>query len=446
MEDVPTVGDTLLEHGYETALIGKSHLQPLKSTDEYPSLDAYPILHDFKFWKEYKERFYGFKDIALVRNHTIEAHVGQHYVLWLEEKGYHDWKDYFLEPTGKMDKTHFQRIENLAGSRPRGFIDAVRNWGTWDIPEEYHYNTWIAEHSNKLIEQYVEDDKPFLLWASFPDPHPEYFVPKPWDTMYNPADMIVPGSHNEDHKNNPPHFQLTQEEAPDFSEFEIGWELEGTHSHLQKPEELQKDIALYYGMVSFTDKYIGKILDKLDELGIRDNTIVVFTSDHGHFLGQHGLIRKGPFHYEDVIKVPMIVSHPNHIAQNEVSETLQSLVDFTPTFLAAADIPIPHYMTGKNQLDVWNGKVESVRSCIICENTHEHPTMNLRTYVDERYKITIYNERTYGELFDLQEDPGEINNLWDNKQYQQLKMDLLLKYCSAELDKESRPMPRIIWA
>ena len=87
MEDRPTVGDVFTDAGYKTALVGKAHFQQLFGTAEFPSLEAYPILQDLEFWRNFDEPFYGFQHVELTRNHTDEAHVGQHYVLWLEEKG-----------------------------------------------------------------------------------------------------------------------------------------------------------------------------------------------------------------------------------------------------------------------------------------------------------------------------------------------------------------------
>lgn len=97
------------------------------------------------------------------------------------------------------------------------------------------------------------------------------------------------------------------------------------------------------------DKYIGKILDKLDELGLSDNTLVVFTTDHGHFFGQHGLQAKGGFHYEDLIKLPFIVRYPDQVPAGKVSNAIQSLVDLAPTFLSFCNLPIPSSMTGVDQ-------------------------------------------------------------------------------------------------
>jgi uncharacterized sulfatase len=208
-------------------------------------------------------------------------------------------------------------------------------------------------------------------------------------------------------------------------------------------EDHKKAVAVYYGMVSFTDKYIGSILDKLDELGIADNTIVVFTTDHGHFFGQHGLQAKGGFHYEDLIRVPFIVRYPNKVPSGVVSGSMQSLVDLAPTFLHFADLPVPGAMTGVNQADVWLDPQLAARDHIICEFRHEPSTIHQKTYVNDRYKITVYFNQTYGELFDLQEDPDEVRNVWDDERYGQLKTELLMKYIWAELGKEPMPMPRI---
>ena len=422
-ESVHTIGDDLQEAGYRTALIGKAHFQPLKGTEEYPSLESYPILQDLDFWKSFDEPFYGFEHCELARNHTNEAHVGQHYALWMEEKGCKNWKDYFLSPTGNMDKDKRRK---------------------WDIPEEYHYNTWIADRTNAKLEEYSQNNENFFMWASFFDPHPDYFVPEPWASMYDPDKITVPGVVEGEHKNNPPHFGLTQEENPDFSSYrDSGMGIHGFHSHLQDKEELKKDIAIYYGMVSMMDKYIGKILNKLEELSLEQDTIVVFTTDHGHFFGQHGLVRKGPFHYEDMIKIPFIVRYPGKVAAGQTTSALQSLVDLAPTFLSLLDLPIRRTMAGIDQSGVWVGEEDSKRDHIICENRHEPTKVNLRTYVDDRYKITVYCNEEYGEIFDLEKDPQEINNLWNNPDYQELKTQLLMKYIWAELKKEPMWMPRI---
>lgn len=426
-EDEMTLGDILSNDGYVSSLIGKAHFQPLKSTDEFESLESYPIIHDEEFWKNFNESFYGFNHVELTRNHTNESHVGQHYQLWLQEKVGDNWKQYFLPPTGTMDP----KIKY-----------------NWDIPEELHYNTWIAERANEQLTNFSKENQPFFLWASFFDPHPEYLAPKPWDTMYENSDLTIPNIVKGEHKNNPPFFEETQKMDADFSEYrETGFAIHGmSRTHLLPDEEVKKNQEVYYGMISMMDKYIGKILEKLNELNLEGETIVIFTSDHGHLFGQHGLNRKGPFMYEDLIKVPLIIKYPPMIERGELNTNIVSLVDLAPTILSLCGIPIPRTMTGIDLKPTLENKNMAVRTHVIVENHHEPTAINQRTYVDERYKITIYYNHEYGEIYDLLEDPNEVNNLWNEKQYHDLKIKLLLKYAWAELGKEPMWMPRIAGA
>ncbi|MDA1193058.1 MAG: sulfatase-like hydrolase/transferase [Candidatus Poribacteria bacterium] len=422
LEDRHTVGEDFSKAGYRTALVGKAHFQPLRGTEEYPSLESYPLMQDLDYWREFNEPFYGFEHIELARNHADEGHVGQHYAIWMEEKGLHNWRDYFRPPTGNNTSQKH----------------------TWEIPEEFHYNTWIAERSNALLDGYAENDEPFFLWASFLDPHPPYLVPRPWDTMYDADNVTIPNMQPGEHDHNPPHFQMTQVSKPDFSAYrESGMGIHGMHSHLFDRDKMAKDIAIYYAMVSCMDKYIGAIIDKLDALGLAENTLVVYTSDHGHFYGQHGLTAKGPFHYEDVVRVPFVVRQPGTVPAGVKSDALQTLVDLAPSFLTACGIDTPRTMTGIDQTGVWRGESESARDHVFVENRHEPTTIHLKTLITDRYKLTVYYNRPYGELFDLQEDPDETRNRWDDPDYAGIKSELLLKFVHGELGMQPLPMPRI---
>lgn len=253
--------------------------------------------------------------------------------------------------------------------------------------------------------------------------------------------------HEREHDKNAKHFGLTQEAEPDYSDYEEpdGNGLHGCHSHLQliDPETLAADIAVYYGMVSFVDHCVGRILDRLEALGLADDTLVVFTSDHGHFFGQHGLGAKGPFMYEDLVRVPLIASMPSAIPAGQKSSALHSLVDLAPTFLSACGLPVPRSMTGSNQWPAWTSSSPDIRDHVIVENRLNPYRLNQRTYIDKRYKLTVYCEQDEGEMFDLEKDPGERDNLWNQPAYESLKCRLLQKYCQAELRKEPVLMPRV---
>lgn len=439
MEDVPTVGDAFQAGGYRTALVGKAHFQPLASTEAYPSLEAYPILHDLEFWRGFHGPFYGFDHVELARNHVDEAHVGQHYALWMEAKAPGAWRDYFV-PTPASNPA--QEGYPLSGRKRPAAGEA------WDIPEALHYDAWIAERTNALMEEFHQKGQNFFLWASFFDPHPPYIVPEPYASMYDPADVSVPEHREGEFDDKPPYFALSQEKQPDFSAFKEpeGNGIHGAGSHLSSHEMRAKHIATMYGMMTMLDTYIGVILDKLDSLGLTASTLVCFTTDHGDFLGQHGLTQKAIHHYEDLLKVPLVVSLPGCIPAGRVSEALQSTVDLPQTFLDIAGLPVPRRMAGVNERAVWFGETDSLRSHVIVENQHQPTTMNMRTYVDARYKLTVHFNREYGELYDLQDDPGEFVNLWAAPESQELKRDLLLKFVYGEMAKAPRPMPRIVGA
>lgn len=426
-ESVPTIGDCFHNNGYRTSLIGKAHFQQLYDHPLYRSIESNPLQQNLDFWREFNGPFYGFDHVELARNHTDEYHVGQHYALWMEKKGFTDWKN------------HFKSFPDA-----KGHDECL----TWTIPEEYHYDAWIAKRTNIKLEEYANNGDHFFHWASFLDPHPPYLVPEPWASMYDPAKITVPSlSPEEDLSTLPPHFELVHraQKDIDISVYREpgGNYIHGLGSHRHDRDYLARQIAVYYGMVSMMDKYIGVILDKLESLGLLEDTLVVFTTDHGHFYGQHGLIAKCIHHYEDMLKVPLIVAQPGRIPAGVRSEALQSLVDLAPSFVASCGVEIPRSMTGVDQSAVWQGQKDNVRDHVLIENRHQPTTMNIRSFVNERYKLTVYFNRSYGELFDLVADPGELHNLWDCLDAQTLKKELLHQLVFAEMGKEPLPMPRV---
>lgn len=438
MEDVPTLGDIFQKNGYRTALVGKGHFQPTASTEKYPSIEAYPLLQNLDFWRKFHGPFYGFQHVELARNHTDEFLIGQHYALWLIEKGISTWRDYFLPAPERLR----QDANPLAYSKRRRLEQGD---GKWDIPEEFHYNTWIAERTNALMDGYARKNEPFFLWASFLDPHPQYMVPEPYASMYSPDEVTVPEYRPGEFEDKPPYFKLSQESSPDFSYLSEagGNHVHGAGSHLRSKMIKAKNIATMYGMVTMLDKYIGKIIDNLERLGLRENTLICFTSDHGDFWGQHGLVKKAIHHYEDLLRIPLIASMPGTVPENMVSDALQSTVDLAQTFLSFAKIDNCRMMAGVDEKDVWTGNKSSIRDWVIVENQHQPTTMNMRTFITARYKITIHHNREYGELYDLSKDPGEYVNLWDKTEYRDLKSMLLLRFLHAEMSKAILPMPRI---
>ncbi len=425
-EDVPTVGEVFQKHGYHTSLIGKAHFQPLASQPGSESIECQPILRDLDFWRKFHGPWYGFQHVETCRNHADESHAGGHYALWMEERGLKSWRDYFWP-------------------WPYSAADTPKRRHVWDLPQEFHYTVWTAERTIADIENSVRAGKPFFTWASFHDPHPPYLVCQPWASMYRPADM-QPGQYTPgEFASMPPHFAMTRDSNADWSIYQEpgGHGVHGFHSHVQPREDLQRDMAVYYGMISFMDQQIGRILEALERLGLAENTLVVFTTDHGHFLGQHGLIAKGAFHYEDLLRLPFIARYPGRIAAGGTCDALQGLVDLAPTFLDVCGLPIPGAMQGVTQWPVWTGRSPAARRDVVIEFRHQPTKVHLRTLVTERWKMTVYRDQPYGELFDLRDDPGELHNRWDDPQCADVKAQMLHRFINAELVREPTRMPRI---
>ncbi|MEM6757703.1 MAG: sulfatase-like hydrolase/transferase [Planctomycetota bacterium] len=435
MEDVPVVGDVFRAAGYDASLIGKAHFQPLAAGDtpEQESIERHPYLRDRDFWRSFNDErtpWYGFNHVETCRNHTDEAHAGGHYALWMEDRGLSEWEDHFESIPGAPEPRN--------GSQHH----------TWTLPEDYHYSVWTADRTIASIERATVEGKPFFCWSSFHDPHPSYLVSKPWDTMYDPADMPIGTLEEGELDKMPPPHRMTQDPNADWSVFKEpgGHGVHGYQYHGYDEQTLRADMAIYYGMTSLMDREIGRILDHLDATGQAENTLIVFTTDHGHYLGHHGLKAKGAFHYEEGIKLPFIARWPGRIEAGSTIGALQSLVDLPQTFLAACGIAAPGQMQGVDQLAVWTGERGSARDVAICEFRHQPTKVHLRTYITERYKLTVYRDRDWGELFDLVEDPGERCNRFDDPDCEAVKRELMAASINEELRREPTPMPRVMGA
>ncbi len=451
-ENVPTLGDYLGELGYTSSLIGKAHFQPLKSTDDCPSVEAYPTLRDLAFWKTFNDRetpWYGFDHVELTRNHTDEGHTGQHYALWLEEQGLNNWRDYFQPRTDgiKDTPTDSQLAPPLGGT-----VTGSRAELTWKLPDHLHYTAWTGQRTIAALEKAHAQQTPFFIWSSYHDPHPPYAVPEPWASMYDPNDMDPGELTDQELALMPPPHQMTQQDGADFDVFNVdGQGNHGYEDHRHDRAELKRCMAVYYAMVSFLDHWVGQTLDTLERLGLLDQTLIVFTSDHGHFLGQHGLVAKGPFHYEDLIRVPLIAAWPGHIPAGVTSDHLQSLVDLCPTFLAAAGRDTtPLGMQGRDMRADWadpQGDNPARRRFAMVQNHHNRHAVHLRTLVTDRYKLTVYEGQSqWGELFDLQDDPDERSNLFHNADHASLKLEMYEQFIQAELSESPAPQPRVAGA
>lgn len=286
------------------------------------------------------------------------------------------------------------------------------------VPTELHQTTWVSDCAIEFIEQ--SRTQPWFLTLNPYDPHPPFIPPKNYRDQFNAGDM--PG----------PYFQpgdiATQQKLA-----AIDFQTESKHPDEFNGREQQ---ALYYAMIAQIDDQFARILDCLDASGQRENTVIVFTSDHGETLGDHGLLFKGCRFYEGLVRVPLIFSWPGQFESDLRAGGLTELLDMSATLLEVAGVPLPESHQGRSLIPVLRGQANAdrLRDYVRCEyfdaldphfciNEGDHTFATM--YRDDRYKLVVYHGHRLGELYDLQIDPWEHNNLWDEAEHQTLKCDFI---------------------
>jgi len=184
--------------------------------------------------------------------------------------------------------------------------------------------------------------------------------------------------------------------------------------------EAQESLALTYGMIAMIDDAVGRILDRLEELGVMDNTIIVFMSDHGDEMGDHGIMQKGLLHYRGSTRVPFLWSDPAYPSRaGALVPGLASSIDFAQTLLQRLDLAEPYGMQGVSLLPLIDGSETEVRDHIYMEDDRARVYLGftepqrLRTVLTHSHRLTVYDPLPWTEMFDLTRDPRENTNLWD---------------------------------
>lgn len=249
----------------------------------------------------------------------------------------------------------------------------------------------------QFIENYSETD-PFFLYLSFTSPHDPRTAPGEYATMYSPADIPVPENFLPEHPFDNGEMRIRDEVLAPFP---------------RTPEIVQQHIADYYGMITHMDAEMGRVLSTLEATGHLDNTIVIYTADHGLAVGQHGLLGKQNL-YDHSIHVPSIFAGPG-IPEGETVEALTYLYDVFPTVCDLTDVACPDTTEGCNLVPLMNGHVERVRPTVFAAYRDIQ-----RAITDGRWKLIRYyvSEETGAgtdciQFFDLEQDPWETTNLAD---------------------------------
>jgi len=400
----PTVAEHFRANGYQTASIGKIHFTPyggdggnLESENKWSGPDTPGT--------EWTGPYWGFEHVELTLGHTQPlAHYGE----WFHNRG----------GTGHMLERH-----PVSGAMQSG----MRN-----MPEDLHDSTFVAERAIEFLKD-RKPDKPFFLVASFPDPHHPFDPPAETAARYASKAIIPPAGDLDDLDTRPEHYR---------QHFQGAWHRSGVGKakHLDgiSQEHTQELIRHTYAMVDLIDRNVGRLLDALDAENLRDDTIVVFTSDHGELLGDHGLWFKGPFFYEGLINTPLLIACPSTIAPG-VSDALFSDLDLSPTLCELAGLAPMPFLDGLSQVPHLENRQASVRErCLIEYRTgYGESDCSAKVLVTDQHKYVRY-QTGEEELTDLREDPKECINVAGDPAYQAIKSKLLADLLDEVLKTEQK--------
>jgi arylsulfatase A-like enzyme len=429
--EIPTIIQTLVKSGWHTAAFGKLHHQfntpPYrihdKSTESFgdwvfPKEGFYPVRENFPI------PYYGYQEVETVIGHG--PCLTGHYMDWLEER------------SPDLADSMRKRWENIDN-----FFSVFTEH---DLPVELYSSAYVTERTISFLERHAKGEygnKPFYVHCSYPDPHQPVYPPGKYKDLYDPMAIELPKSFKDLEK-----LRKHPYLAPYINV------MPGAMLRETSEEEARKFIAYTYGTLALIDDNIGQLLAALDKLGYADNTIVVYNSDHGDLMAEHGLLFKGPSAFMGVFQIPMVWRGPG-ISKSAVTNALMSSIDYPKTILNLLGIPNrrhPPDMQGYDMTPVLkeptNPNVEP-RDCCLIENDEEVGPMGpiyarLRHLITKEHKLSIYQGyEDYGDLFDRKKDSEELNNLWFNQEYKDIRFYMVNKLLQECLKIQTRYPKRL---
>lgn len=275
------------------------------------------------------------------------------------------------------------------------------NHGTDPAPISHSGPRFFANSAVRLLEQYAAAGRPFFLRLDFVEPHHPCVVPEPFASMYDPAD-IPKWPAFDDPLQNKPFMQTRLRQI--WNTVGMTW------------KECASFLALYWGSVSQIDHEVGRVLAACARLGIADETVVIFTSDHGDMCGNHRLFEKAYLAYEDVVHVPLVIRYPQVTSPGSVCDLpVHHFLDLMPTFLEVTGLPAPKGIDGRSLLPLLRGTSPTDWPVDIFTEYHgqQFGLYSQRMLKVGRYKYVL-NLSDISELYDLEEDPAELHNLIDD--------------------------------
>ena len=388
----------LRDEGYDCGLIGKLHLASAFLRREERVDDGYDYFqysHDHKGGNE----------------------RGNEYVEWIKAQGIDH--NTVLRARGIASTDDYRNSHKHEGFG--GFMEPTAE--NDNVPPHLHQTHWCTEKAIEFIGRNREPDMPWFLSVNPFDPHPPFDAPYEYYRRYDPA--ALPGAHFEE--GDLEHQRRLEAAGIDFQ------------NRARHPEEFQHQQiqASYYAMIEFLDEEFGRLLDFLDESGQRENTIIIFMSDHGEMLGDHGLVLKGCRFYEGLARVPLMISWRGRI-QPQVSDELIELVDIVPTLYELLGMDVPPWVQGRSAASwICGGELNAPHREFVRAEHYAATNLADETHAtmvrDRRWKLVVYHRKNICELFDLEKDPWEHRDLSQDPDYAGVKWELLRRSYDASV-------------
>ncbi len=382
--EVPCLSHHLSAAGYQCATFGKMHLRPMGGDSVQPECQAaWDKGHYDATWTG---PYWGFEHVELMLGHSSAAGGRGHYNAWFQEHGGTD---------ALRQITH----------------DESRNGcGVLAHDSSLHDSTFIGERTAEWLRKERDPERPFFAWASFPDPHSPFLEPADMAHRYDDADIPLPIGDESDNETRPPHYR---------AHIEGRWHRSGTTQQAASGRDRRADLAtmrrrraVNYTECELIDRNVGRILQALEETGLADNTIVIFTADHGELFGDHGHWQKGPFFYEGLINTPLIVRAPGMTPAGSTAEGMVSDLDIAPTLYELCGIDIPVGVTGMSQAALLRDPALRLRQESLVEYRTGYGPADVASMVlvtdEEKY---VHYSTGDCELTLLAEDPEERRNV-----------------------------------
>ncbi len=398
----------LAEAGYDCALVGKLHLAAAKHY-EVRTDDGYRVFH----WSHHP---------------TPDQAYGHDYENWLK---------------------HEKKVD------PQELYAGMNYFCGPGVATEYHQTTWCSEMAIRFIAE--RRDRPWMISVNPFDPHGPFDAPPEYLSRYDPSTLPLPRFRDSDIERQKAFAaidqQTKQSDDPRVRKKIVPVSSDGGHDAIasSRNEYDALDVkANYYAMIEQIDDQFARIMQTLRDTGQLENTIVVYMSDHGEMLGDHGLILKGCRFFDGLVRVPLIMSWPGRFQAGLRSDALVETVDVAPTLMDACGLGVPPEMQGKSLAPLLRGDADPAvhKKAVVCEYRDAmggHADRSHASMVfDGRYKSVFYHGHDLAELFDHTHDPHEFDNLWDQPGHDALKLQQMRVHLNALMATVDVGPPRFV--